>query len=140
MYIRCIYGIFGREITKYTIIYSVYTVLTNPTFLPSPSTSVCLSPRPSTHLRPKCAGTIVCGVKRFFYCQVIGFRAQGSRHQLLHVCLFCGHVKELRTALRSDAPAPARLFVSWACKGMTRSCGRQEAHVICTLWFAGNSI
>jgi len=24
IYIRCIYGIFGREITKYTVIYGVY--------------------------------------------------------------------------------------------------------------------
>ena len=25
LYIRCVYGIFGREITKYTVIYGVYT-------------------------------------------------------------------------------------------------------------------
>jgi hypothetical protein len=24
IYIRCVYGIFGREITKYTVIYGVY--------------------------------------------------------------------------------------------------------------------
>jgi len=31
IYIRCIYGIFGREIIKYTAIYgAIYTVLANP--------------------------------------------------------------------------------------------------------------
>jgi hypothetical protein len=33
IYIRCIYGIFGREITKHTVIYGAYiryTVLANP--------------------------------------------------------------------------------------------------------------
>ena len=33
IYIRCIYGIFGREIIEYTVIYGVYiiyTVLANP--------------------------------------------------------------------------------------------------------------
>jgi len=38
IYIRCLYGIFGREITKYTVIYSVYirfwpTLLTSLQFL-----------------------------------------------------------------------------------------------------------
>ena len=34
IYIRCIYGIFGREIIKYTVIYGVYIrVLANPTYL-----------------------------------------------------------------------------------------------------------
>jgi len=33
IYIRFIYGIFGREIAKYTVIYGVYTVLANPTHI-----------------------------------------------------------------------------------------------------------
>jgi len=34
-HIRCIYGIFGREIIKYTVIYGVYiyTILANPTYV-----------------------------------------------------------------------------------------------------------
>ena len=32
IYIRFIYGIFGREITKYTAIYGIYTVLANPMY------------------------------------------------------------------------------------------------------------
>jgi len=37
IYIRCIYGIFGREITKYTVIYGViYTVLANPNYMSLP--------------------------------------------------------------------------------------------------------
>jgi hypothetical protein len=31
VYIRCVYGAFGREITKYTVIYGVHTVLASPT-------------------------------------------------------------------------------------------------------------
>jgi hypothetical protein len=35
IYIRCVYGIFGREITKYTVILRcIYTVLANPTYTP----------------------------------------------------------------------------------------------------------
>jgi len=29
IYIRCMYGKFGREITKYTVIYGSFTVLAN---------------------------------------------------------------------------------------------------------------
>ena len=38
IHIRLLYGIFGRVITKYTVIYGVYirTVLANPKSLPSP--------------------------------------------------------------------------------------------------------
>jgi hypothetical protein len=37
IYIRCIHGIFGREITNYTVIYGVYRhmVLANPVCVPS---------------------------------------------------------------------------------------------------------
>ena len=30
MYIRCLFGIFGRDFTKYTVIYIIYVVLANP--------------------------------------------------------------------------------------------------------------
>jgi hypothetical protein len=35
IYIRCIYGIYGRDITRFTVIYGVYmyTVLVNPTYI-----------------------------------------------------------------------------------------------------------
>jgi hypothetical protein len=36
-HIRCVCGIFGREITKYTVIYGVYVVLIN---LPAKSSSI----------------------------------------------------------------------------------------------------
>ena len=39
MYIRCIYGIFGREIIKYTVIYGVYI-----RFWPTLAIHVCLWP------------------------------------------------------------------------------------------------
>jgi len=43
IYIRCIYGILGREITKHTVI-SIYTVLANPIYsdvtLPYPTCTV----------------------------------------------------------------------------------------------------
>ena len=35
IYIQYIYGVFGREIIKYTVIYGIYTVLANPTSLHS---------------------------------------------------------------------------------------------------------
>ena len=52
IYIRCIYGIFGREITKYTVIYGVY-VRFWPTLHMSYRTAttrlLCLCPRTSKH-------------------------------------------------------------------------------------------
>jgi hypothetical protein len=55
IYIRCVYGNFGREITIYTVIYGVYiyTVLANPKYIPTQSVDLGAHPGSSSSSRSR---------------------------------------------------------------------------------------
>jgi len=107
IYIRCIYGTFGREITKYTVIYGVYIQFW-PTLCMSfgPFHTVC------TRMQPLC-NAILLGLARTIYirCRVVQFEVRPK----VWVRKLSRILTNLKSVVRSSSNFTACLCQS--CKG-----------------------